>query len=108
MHVGRQLWDEVGSVVRLVRERLHDRGMRAVGLAIAATTVCLVVSALGRDHATRQAIIALCGERSTLPLLTALSRLPGSLLWPSPPLPVWGAVAQLALTVAIAEIMRSA
>jgi len=47
-------------------------------------------------------------ERASLPVSTALQRLPGSLFAPTQGLPLWAAVAQLAVAAALAQVVCGA
>src|SRR6266536_2887832 len=72
----------------------------------AALTVACAVT--GRVLHDPRWLVDATAERASLPVSTALQRLPGSLFAPTQGLPLWAAVAQLAVAAALAQVVCGA
>jgi len=94
----------VGEVDRLVAAPFQARPSRwsTFGLAAIGVGGVALLHWLQIGHASLVEQVA--GVRAALPLRVELARLPGSLVAPAPRLPMWGAVAQVALVFWLGEL----
>ncbi len=78
---------------------------RAFGGTIAVASTILACWLLRRNHIAMSAIDSVSDVRANQHLATTLARIPLSLVVPAPNLPVWGAVAQVLIVGALAEVI---
>jgi hypothetical protein len=99
---------ELGRLLGPLRQALARRrwsSLSLAGVGSALTVACAVAERLLHNPPWLTAATA---ERASLPVITALERLPGSLFAPTQGLPLWAAVAQLAVAAALAQIVCGA
>lgn len=95
---------ELTQLVDLVVRRWKREGVKGFALTIAATVTVVILAFVDhQQHANQDLLRACCGERASLPAWEAAVRLPGSLFAPSPLLPAWGSILQVAVVAALAE-----
>jgi hypothetical protein len=96
------LWAEIRRLFDVLRRAWRERGYRA--FLFTGVIAIVIVVAWAVDHTSaRTAVAWCCGERVGEPLRTGLLRLPGSMVVPSPMLPVWGSLAQVILAFGLSE-----
>ena len=95
---------EVCALVVPLRAAWRERGPAAFPLAIGATTLVGTFAALQHATAGWWLVEHLAGVYQALPLWEILVRLPLSAFAPAPDLPVWGALAQVLVVFALAEV----
>ncbi|MFD3973781.1 hypothetical protein [Streptomyces cyaneofuscatus] len=95
---------EWGPLVTTVRTRLHDHGVRALPLTLAAVALTATVQVVQNQAWGYGPVQDLGAVRAEDPLWLALLRTPLSLFVPALDLPVWGALAQILLVFGIAEV----
>ncbi|MDQ1484841.1 MAG: hypothetical protein QOJ62_534, partial [Actinomycetota bacterium] len=96
------LWAEIRRLLDVLRRAWRERGYRA--FLFTGVIAIVIVVAWAVDHTSaRTAVAWCCGERVGEPLRTGLLRLPGSMVVPSPMLPVWGSLAQVILAFGLSE-----
>ncbi|WP_329341527.1 hypothetical protein OG252_36385 [Streptomyces sp. NBC_01352] len=95
---------EWGLLYVTVRDALHERGWRAVPMALGAVCLTAVLHFVHNQSWGYQLVQNLGAVRAEDPLWLALLRTPLSLFVPALDLPVWGALGQLLLVFGIAEI----
>ncbi|MCF2529124.1 hypothetical protein [Yinghuangia soli] len=84
---------------------LRRRGPAAIPLALVATFLVALFHIVQQFDWGKDLTRILGGVRADLPWWLALLRTPVSLFVPAPDLPVWGALAQVLIVFAIAEIL---
>jgi hypothetical protein len=90
-----------GPLYAVLRERRWS-SLSLAGVGSALTVACALAQQALHGPAW---LTDLTAERASLPLPTALVRLPGSLFAPALDLPLWGAVAQLAIVAALVQAL---
>jgi hypothetical protein len=94
---------EVAGVAAVVRRRAHAHPVTGFSLAFVLSAVIAAVYLVGPERNGQRWLTACCSERDGYSLHVWLLRLPGSLVAPPPGLPVWGALVQVFVVLAIAE-----
>lgn len=99
---------ELGRLLGPLCMVLRRRRWCTVSLAAAGSALTVVCALAERVLHDPSWLTDATAERASLPMTIALERLPGSLFAPAPDLPLWGAVAQLALAAAVAQAVCGA
>jgi len=102
---GRVLVGEVDRLFfRRVARRLGERGWRAAPLALCSGASIAVFALLQHTDPGWWLVEHVAAVYQALPIWLILLRLPLSMFAPAPDLPAWGAVAQVLVVFAVAEI----
>ena len=102
--VGSRLAAELRALAVPVWAAWRARGLAAFPVALASTTLIAAFALLQHTAAGWWLVSHLAGVYQALPLWEILVRLPLSAFAPAPDLPVWGALIQVLLVFALAEI----
>lgn len=94
---------QFGRLLAPVRDRLQYAGLTAFPVTVLLSVAVVVVWLLANQPATAPLIRRCCDLSAGQPLWVALARLPGSLVAPTPHLPVTGAVLQVLAVIGLAE-----
>ena len=95
---------EADRVLRPVLVELRARGPRAIPLALCSAALVAVFALLQHTDPGWWLVEHVAAVYQALPLWLILLRLPLSMFAPAPDLPAWGAVAQVLVVFAVAEI----
>ncbi|CAM5430802.1 hypothetical protein SBADM41S_04979 [Streptomyces badius] len=95
---------EWGPLFTAVRQRLAERGARALALTLTAVALTAVVQVTQNQAWGYEPVRNLGAVRAEDPIPLALLRTPLSLFVPALHLPVWGALAQILLVFGVAEV----
>ena len=99
---------ELGRLLGPVCQVLRGRRWSSLTLAGVGSALTVACAAAGRVLHDPHWLTDATAERASLPVTTALERLPGSLFAPTQGLPLWAAVAQLAAAAALAQVVCGA
>lgn len=98
---------ESAAIARCVVVAWRAKGARAGSVAIVAT-VLTVAFVLAEHHGLASTVDLLAGVRQSDSLVSLLLRTPLSIFAAAPNLPAWGAIAQVAVVVAVAQAVLGA
>lgn len=100
----RVLHGEVDRVLRPVLTRLRAQGWRAAPFALCSSALVTAFALLQHTNAGWSFVEHVAAVYQALPIWLIVLRLPLSMFAPAPDLPAWGAVAQVLVVFAAAEI----
>jgi len=100
----RVLVGEVDRVFRPVLAELRARGWRAIPFSIASAALITAFALLQHTNWGWWLVEHVAAVYQALPLWLIVVRLPLSMFAPAPDLPAWGAVAQVLIVFAVAEV----
>ena len=96
---------EFSALFGVVRDRVRRDGLPAVQLALSAGLVVVVFTVLRLSPVSGALVDRVSGLRTGAPWGQWWGRLPLSVFAPAPQLPMWGALAQVLIVIALAEVL---
>jgi hypothetical protein len=100
----RVLVGEVDRVFRPVAVELRARGWRAIPFSLFSAALITAFALLQHTNWGWWLVVHVAAVYQALPIWLILVRLPLSMFAPAPDLPAWGAVAQVLVVFAVAEV----
>jgi hypothetical protein len=95
---------EIDRVFRPVVTEVRARGWRAIGLSISCAALIALFALLQHTGPGWWVVEHVAAVYQALPIWLIVLRLPLSMFAPAPDLPAWGAIAQVLVVFAVAEV----